>query len=144
MLEFLSATARQHIRVLLAGVLALSAGLGAVPNLNQSHAVGIAALCAALAMVGRGLTAYVPRLSVAHYIGSPVGDWIDAFLHAGLGTFIVLGTGWLDAPNLANWRTAWSAIIVGALAAGAHAVQDLLTKSKYPAPGFGLAAPAKP
>lgn len=140
----LSAMGRAFLRAFAAALLTYSFGILAAPNLDRAYGVGVAALAASIAAGFRVITAYIPQLSFADYFGDPLGNWIDAFFHAGVGALIVGLTGWLGAPELSTWRATLTGIVVGALAAGAHALQDVGTVTKRPAPARGIAEPPKP
>ena len=143
-LTAMSAAGRANIRTFIAAIITFAVGLGAAPNLTDPRDIAVAALAAIGTGLLRVIAAYAPQISFAAYVPPPFGDWIDAFVQSAISTFVLLATGWFSAPNLNEWRSAWTAIIVGALAAGAHAVQDLLTPGRSPSPSFGLPEPRKP
>jgi hypothetical protein len=140
----LSAAGRSFLRAFVGSMLVLTIGILAAPNLNSAYALGIAAAFASVAAGIRAVQAFVPVLSVAHYLPASAkafGAYIDSFLRAFIGALVITVPGWLDAPDLSNWRTLWTAIIVGAVTAGVKAVQDLFTTGRGPVPGLGLPEP---
>lgn len=140
MKELLSAAGRAFLRAFGASVIVYAAGVLAAPNLDRAYALGVAALVASLAAGLRALQAYVPQLTLTHYLGVPFGPWADSFLHGFLGSLLVTWIAILGAPDLSLSRSVAVAAVVGALAAGIRALQGALTAGE--APGrHGLKAP---
>lgn len=142
MLELLSAAGRAFLRAFAAALFVFALGLLAAPNLDSTYMLGVAALAAALSGGFRSLTAFVPQLTFSRYLPFPFGGWFDSFAQAFLATFLVTVMGMLDSPNLVFSTAAWTAVLVGAVAAGAHALQNAMTMGTPPALRIGLRTPA--
>lgn len=132
--ELLSSAGRAFIGAFVASAIALSTGILAAPNLNEAYALGVAALFASIAAGVKVLQEFVPALRFGSYVPQPYGAWLDAFLQAALGAFLVLLVGVLNAPDLATAKSLLSAAVVGALMAGFRALQGLLTPGERPNP----------
>lgn len=141
MVPLLSAAGRAFLRAFLASILVLAPGILSAPNLNKAYLLGVAALVASVAMGIRSLQAYVPEISLVHYLGHPYGDWADSFLRAFLGSLVITLPGVLGAPNLATGRSLAVAAIIGAFTLGIRAIQGFVTVGEHPSPGVGLADP---
>lgn len=140
--DLLSAAGRAFIGAFAVSALALSTGILAAPNLSQAYALGVAALFASVAAGVKALQQFVPQLSFGNYLAQPLGAYLDAFLQAGLGAFLVSLVGVLNAPDLATAKSLALGALVGALMAGFRALQGLVTPGEQPAPskGFGSAS----
>ena len=132
--ELLSAAGRAFIGAFAVSVLTLSTGILAAPNLNQAYALGVAALFASVAAGVKVLQEFVPQLRFGSYISQPFGAYLDAFVQAGLGAFLVSIVGVLNAPDLATAKSLITAAVVGALMAGFRALQGLVTPGEQPNP----------
>lgn len=132
--ELLSAAGRAFVGAFAVSVLTLSTGILAAPNLNEAYALGVAALFASLAAGIKVLQEFVPALRFGSYIAQPFGAYLDAFLQAALGAFLVLLIGVLNAPDLATAKSLAVAAIVGALMAGFRALQGVITPGELPNP----------
>jgi hypothetical protein len=132
--ELLSAAGRAFIGAFAVSALTLSTGILAAPNLNQAYALGVAALFASVAAGVKVLQEFVPQLRFGNYISQPFGAYLDAFLQAGLGAFLVSIVGVLNAPDLATAKSLITAAVVGALMAGFRALQGLVTPGEQPNP----------
>ena len=142
MLSLLSAAGRSFLRAFVASILVLAPGVLSAPNLNKAYLLGVAALCASVAAAIRAIQAYVPEVSVVHYLGHPYGDWADAFLHGFLGSLVITLPGVLGAPDLSTGRSLATAAIIGAFTAGVRALQGFFTTGEHPSPGTGLVEPS--
>lgn len=136
--SLLSSAGRAFIGAFAVSALALSTGVLAAPNLNQAFALGVAALFASIAAGVKALQELVPALQFGQYIKQPFGAYLDAFVQAGLGAFLVSLVGILNAPDLATAKSLAVAAVVGALMVGFRAVQGLVTPGEHPAPSKGL------
>lgn len=132
--DLLSSAGRAFIGAFAVSVVTLSTGILSAPNLNEAYALGVAALFASLAAGVKVLQEFVPALRFGSYIAQPFGAYLDAFLQAALGAFLVLLVGVLNAPDLATAKSLLTAAIVGALMAGFRALQGLLTPGETPNP----------
>ena len=132
--DVLSSAGRAFIGAFAMSALMLSTGILAAPNLNESFALAVAAMFASVAAGVKVLQEFVPQLRFGSYIAQPFGAWLDAFVQAALGAFLVLFIGVLNAPDLATARTLFVAAITGALMAGFRAIQGLLTPGESPNP----------
>lgn len=144
MVSLLSAAGRSFLRAFLAAILVFAPGILSAPNLNQSYLLGVAALLAAIAAGIRAIQAYVPEITLVHYLGHPFGDWADSFLRAFVASLVVTLPGVLGAPDLSTGRSLATAAIIGAFTAGVRALQGIFTAGESPAPGLGLAEPEMP
>lgn len=138
----LSAAGRAFLRVFIPGILALSLGLLAAPNLNQAYAIGVAGLFALLAAATRTLQAFVPMLRFELRLPEPWGAMVDSMIQAAVGAFLTSVIGILDAPNLSTLRSLALAGILAILTAVLRAAQAYLSPQESPAVGGG--ADAKP
>lgn len=132
--ELLSAAGRAFIAAFAVSVVTLSTGILAAPNLNEAYALGVAALFASVAAGVKVLQEFVPQLRFGSYIQQPFGAYLDAFVQAGLGAFLVSLVGVLNAPDLATAKSLIVAAVVGALMAGFRALQGLVTPGELPNP----------
>ncbi len=132
--NLLSSAGRAFIGAFAVSALTLSTGILAAPNLNEAYALGVAALFASLAAGVKVLQEFVPQLRFGSYIAQPYGAWLDAFVQAGLGAFLVSFVGVLNAPDLATAKALVTGAVVGALMAGFRAVQGLVTPGEFPNP----------
>lgn len=132
--ELLSSAGRAFIGAFAVSAVALSTGVLSAPNLDQAFALGVAALFASVAAGVKVLQEFVPALRFGSYIAQPFGAYLDAFLQAAVGAFLVLLVGVLNAPDLATAKSLLTAAIVGALMAGFRALQGLLTPGELPNP----------
>lgn len=136
--NLLSSAGRAFIGAFVVSAITLSTGVLAAPNLNESLALGVAALFASVAAGVKVLQEFVPQLSFASLLPQPYAAYADAFLQAGLGAFLVSLVGVLSAPDLATAKSLITGAVVGALMAGFRALQGLLTPGESPLPGIGL------
>jgi hypothetical protein len=136
-----SAVARMFLRVFIAAVVVYLIGVLEAPDLNTARSIAIAGLVAGAAAVLRFATVYIPKITVAHWIGDPWGSLADSFIHAFLAALIVNALDWLKVPHFHGWRDLWVAIIVGVAGAAVRAVQGLFTTGEFPLPSFGLPEP---
>lgn len=137
----LSAAGRSFLRAFGASLLVLAPGILAAPNLDQSKLLGVAALLSSIAAGIRAVQVFVPQLSFSELLPDEyagLGDYLDSFARAFIGTFLVLLLGILDAPNFDAGKALLSGLLVGALAAGLLAVQKLWTDGEDPAPAVGI------
>jgi hypothetical protein len=132
--DLLSSAGRAFIGAFAMSALALSTGILAAPNLNEAYALGVAALFASVAAGVKVLQEFVPQLRFGNYVPQPYGAWLDAFVQAGLGAFLVSVVGVLNAPDLATAKALLTGAVTGALMAGFRAVQGLLTPGESPNP----------
>lgn len=114
MTAILSNAGRSFLRAFAASLIILLPGISSAPNLNQSYALGVAALVASIAAGLRALQDFVPQLQIPGQYGDYIGSFLRGFLAQGL----VLAIGILNAPDLAIGKAAVVAVITGALTAG--------------------------
>ena len=117
--DALSNAGRSFLRAFAASVIVYAPGILAATNLNESRALGIAALAASFTAGLRVLQDLVPSLQIRGRYGDHVGSFLRAFA----GQFLVAVIGILDAPNVTADRAAVIAALTGALTAGFVAVQ---------------------
>lgn len=140
MKNVLAQAGREFLRAFGAALIILAPGVLAAPNLDQMFLLGVAALASAVAAGLKAVQAFVPQLSFAGLVRQPIAAWLDAFVRAALGAFLVFVVGMLSAPELVWDKAAVVAALVGALSAGFRALEGLLTKGEDPAPQSGLSA----
>jgi hypothetical protein len=138
MVKLLYAAGTAFLRAFGASLLIFSTGILSAPNMSVALSLSIAALLASIAAGLRAIQVFIPQLSFASLVRQPVAAWLDSFTRAALSAFVVSATGWLAAPDMANWRSVWIGVIIGAVAAGIRALQGLLTPGEQPAPSKGL------
>lgn len=136
-----STVARAFVRVFAAAFVVYVGGILAAPNFIAARSLALAGLLAAIAAGLRALTVFVPRISVAHYVGDPWGTAIDSFIQAALASLLVSIPALLSTPDYSTWRQLALAAVLGAATAGVRAVQGLFTIGEKPAPALGLAEP---
>lgn len=136
--KLLFAVGTSFLRAFGAALLTYALGILAAPNLHVGVALSVAALLASIAAGLRAIQVFVPAISFGRFVPQPFGGWLDSFTRAGVSAFIVSATGWLLAPDLANWRSVGVAAVVGALAAGFRAVQGTVTPGESPRPATGI------
>lgn len=137
----LSAAGRAFLRAFVGSVIVLAPGILAAPDLNQSKALGVAALLSSIAAGVRAIQVFVPELSFAGLLPERYrlfGEYVDNFTRAFLATFLTLFLGVLDAPDLNAARAAIAGLLVGGLAAGVLAVQKTFQSGENPAPNIGV------
>lgn len=142
--KLLYAAGTSFLRAAGAAVLIYVTGILAAPNLDTATSLSIAALLGSLAAGLRAVQVYVPQLSFSEFLSQPWAAWLDSFARAALASLLLTLTGWLAAPDLATWRSAGLAAIVGAIAAGFRALQGLGTPGDQPQPSIGLPGPLCP
>lgn len=125
------------LRAFGAGIITYGIGVWAAPNLNAGVALGAAAVASALAAGIRAFQVFVPQFSFksvipAQYVAAAA--WVDSFARSFIGYGLTAATGWLLAPDLANWKAIAVGAVTGAFAAGFRALQGLLTGGEQPAP----------
>lgn len=141
MIALLSAAGRSFLRAFVSALLVLGIGVLWAPDLDHIYLIGVAALVGAFAAGLRALDAYWPQLSLVRWLGHPVGDWADSFLHAFVASLIVVLPGIAGAPNFATEKAFLVAAVVGAFNAGVRALQGFATPGENPAPAVGLKPP---
>lgn len=134
MTTILERAGASFLRAFAAAMLVYSTGVLAAPNLNAAISLGAAAVAASVAAGIRAVQVFIPKLSFKSIVGTVPGAYLDSFTRAFLGVATTGAIGWLEAPNLSNWKAVATGIIVGAFAAGARAMQGLLTAGEHPAP----------
>ncbi len=130
--EVLSSAGRAALIAFGSSVLALSTGVLSAPNFDGALVLAVSALFAGVAAAVKAIQEYVPQLSWGSLLPQPWAAWADAFTQAALGAFLVSLVGFLSAPDLATWKAAATAAIVGALNAGFRALQGAVTKGEAP------------
>ena len=145
MKEKLAAISRRFMAVFLVSFIplvstAFSSINGAIPDYAAFYAAAIAAAFASLAAALKALQEFVPWLSVGARLGlsQPFAAYVDAFVQAGVGAFLVSISGYFEVADFSAWHAALIAIGVGVLAAAWRAVEGLLTKGESPKPAAGL------
>lgn len=137
----LSAIARTFLRTFAGALIIFAPGVLAAPDVGAARGLGVAALLASIAAGIRSVQAYVPQLTLTHYIGASYGVYADSFLHGFLASLVATVPGVLTTPELNGWRSIAVSVLTGAATAGFRSVQGLLTKGESPAPGTGLPDP---
>lgn len=118
--------------------LTFAAGLLAATNLKEFAALAVAGLVASVVAAFKAVQVFVPRLSFAGLVSQPFASWLDAFVIAGLASFLVLVQGVSDAPDYESQKAAVVAAIIGGLQAGFRALEGLFTKGETPVENFGF------
>jgi len=128
-------------RAFLVTFLLAATGILTAPDQVSAVALSWAALLASIVAGLRAIQVFIPGISFAGFVSQPIAAWLDAFTLAFLASFITLLTGWLAAPDLSTWKSAVTAVIIGALTAGVRALQGLATPGDMPAPATGVGKP---
>lgn len=129
------------LRAFGASILVLATGVSTAPNLNQAYALGVAALIASIAAGIKAVQVFAPQLSFVGLLPdsvAPYASWVDSFVRAFVGAFLVAVLGVLNAPDLQTAKALLVAAIVGAVTAGIRALQGLLTQGETPFVEKGL------
>jgi hypothetical protein len=137
----LAVAGRQFLRAFLAALVVYAVGILAAPDLAHVVLVGVAALVASAGAGLAAVLAYFPAFSFVRWLGSPLGHWADAFVYSFLGSLAISLTGAAGAPDLSALHSLVVAALVGALAAGARAVEGLFTTNESPVPALGIEPP---
>lgn len=124
-------------RVFLVTFLLAATGILSAPDMSTALALSLAAFVASLVAGLRAIQVFIPQLSFSSIFPQPVGAWVDSFTRAFLAVFVTLLTGWLAAPEWSTWKSALTAVVIGALTAGVRALQGAVTIGDAPAPGVG-------
>lgn len=130
----------ETLRAMGVAVLAYATGIFNAPNYTAAVALSIAALFAALAAGARVLQKFVPALSWYSLVkkvvdakwAATIAAWMDAFTRAALASFLITITGWLAAPDYSTWHSILVGAVIGALGAGARALQGMITPTELP------------
>lgn len=126
------------LRAFGASVLVLATGVLSAPNLNESYALGVAALIASVAAGIKAVQVLVPSFTFGSLISQPYGAWAHSFARAFLGALAVGVLAVLDAPDLDTAKALATAAIIGAVTAGLRALQGFVSAGESPAPNKGL------
>ncbi len=126
------------LRAFVASIVILVPGVLAAPNLNQSYALGVAALIASVTAGTKALQVFVPQLSFYSLVNPNYAKYLDSFARAFIGTFLTLVIGVLNAPDLGTAKSLLVAALVGAVAAGVRALQAFFTAGEEPSPSTGI------
>jgi hypothetical protein len=125
-------------RAFLVTFLLAATGILSAPDQTTAVALSLAAFVASIVAGLRALQVFIPQISFKPFLPDPIGAWVDAFVLAFLASFVTLLTGWLAAPDWSTWRSALTAMVVGALTAAVRALQGLVTNGDRPAPTTGV------
>lgn len=124
-------------RAFLVTFLIAATGILSAPNQETAVALSWAALVASIVAGLRAIQVFIPQISFKGFFSQPVAAWVDAFALAFLASFVTLLTGWLAAPDWSTWKSALTAVIIGALTSAVRALQGLATDGDQPAPDVG-------
>ncbi len=142
MKNLLEKAGASFLRAFGASILVLAPGVLAAPNLNAAYGLGVAALIASVTAGLKALQVLVPSLSLVGLFQNSkyvvFASWVDSFVRAFLGAFIVGVIGVLNAPDFNTAKALAVAAIVGAVAAALRAVQGIVSADEAPAVGKGL------
>lgn len=146
MLHLLSEAGRAFLKAFGASLLVLLPGVLAAPDLTGAYALGVSAIIAALVGGLGAIQVFVPQLSFKSLFPAQyafVALWVDTFARAFIGSLVTLSVAFLSTPDISVTRAAITGIIVGAVTAGLHALQGLLTPGQQPVPQKGLRVPTE-
>lgn len=145
MLRLFSEVARSFIRAFASSILILIPGVLSAPDLSASKALAAAALISGIVSGIKAVQVFVPTLSFKGVLAgtsyAAYYTWVDSFVRAFVGTFLVSVIGWLTMPNLDWSRSALTALIIGALTTAFRAIQGAGTVGDVPGPQSGLSLP---
>lgn len=119
------------LRAIAVSALAFIPGILNAPNYIEAKALAVGASFAVLAAGLRAIQVFFPQITTGN-------RFADSFLRMFLATFVGSLIGFLSAPDHNAAKAALLALLLGALAAGARAVQAAFTGGETPAPGTGL------
>lgn len=143
MKKLLQEAGREFLKAFGASLVILLPGVLAATNLDQAYALGVSALIASVAAGVKAVQVFVPSLTFVSLFPASlvvVAAWVDAFVRAFVGTFLVTVLSFLNAPDYSAWKAVLVGAVVGAAAAGFRALEGLLTKGEFPARSEGLEA----
>ncbi len=132
--KFLFAVMTAFGRVFIVTFLLALTGILSAPDMSSAVALSLAAFVASLVAGLRAIQVFIPQITFAKLFPQPIAAWVDSFARAFLAVFVTLLTGWLVAPDWSTWKSAVTAIVIGALTAGVRAIQGLATSGDEPAP----------
>jgi hypothetical protein len=112
-------------------------GILSAPDQTAAVALSLAALVASIVAGLRAIQVFIPQISFSEFLPQPIAAWVDAFALAFLASFVTLLTGWLAAPDWSTWKSALTAVVIGALTSAVRALQGLATVGDQPAPAIG-------
>lgn len=135
--KFLFAVMTAFGRVFLVTLLLAATGILTAPDQETAVALSLAALVASFVAGLRAVQILIPGITFARLFPQPIAAWVDSFTRAFLAVFVTLLTGWLAAPDWATWKSAVTAVVIGALTAGVRALQGMATSGDEPAPAIG-------
>lgn len=141
MSDLFATIGRTFLKTFVSSIIVFAPGVLAAPNLSEATALAVAAIVASVSAGLKTIQVYVPQLSVSHWLMPPLGDWADSFVHGFLASLIVTLIGLLSSPELGVSRSIIVAALVGAVNAGARAVQGALTVGEHPGKSYGLPSP---
>lgn len=124
-------------RAFLVTFLVAVTGILSAPDQSAAIALSLSGLVASIVAGLRAIQVFIPQISFKQFIPLPFAAWVDSFALAFLATFVTLLTGWLAAPDWSTWKSAVTAILIGALTAGVRVLQGLATSGNQPAPAMG-------
>jgi hypothetical protein len=131
---FFANVGRTLLKVYGAGLLTVLIGITAQKDLHGAIAFGIAGLMTLTSAAIAAVVTLVPQLSFQQYFPGLVGQVLDAFVHASLGSFLVATAGWFAEPNYSTWHAVLIGAVIGAINVGARAVQAFFTQGEAPNP----------
>lgn len=137
MKDILAAAGRRFLHATVAGFVVFVLGLLAAPDLiwDNVRIYGVVFLIAIGAAALKFIAEVAPFLSVANYVPDKYrvyAAWLDAFLQAGIASFVVNAPGIFNAPDLKTAGAVAVGVLVGALTAAARATEGLLTRAERP------------
>lgn len=137
MKERLAGAGRRFLHTAAAAFVVFILGIVAAPDLilDNLRVYGVVFLIAIGAAALKFIVEIVPYISVANYAPDQYrvyAAWVDAFLQAAVASFAVTGPGIFNAPDLKTAGAIAVAALIGALTAGARAIEGLLTPEERP------------
>lgn len=137
MKEKLAAAGRRFLHAAAAAFLVFILGLLAAPDLiaDAVRTYGVVFLIAIAAAALKFIAEIIPFVSVANYVPDRYrvyAAWVDAFIQAAVGSFVVNAPGIFDAPDLKTAGAIAVAVAIGAITAGVRALEGLLTPAERP------------
>jgi len=133
--DILAGAGRRFLHTAAAAFIVFILGLLAAPDLigDNLRIYGLAFLIALGAAALKFIAEVAPFVSVSHYVPEKYkvyAAWVDAFLQAGIASFVVNAPGVFNAPNLKTAGALAVGVLIGALTAGVRAIEGLLTPSE--------------
>lgn len=140
---FFSNVGKTALKIFGSGLVVLLIGVTSQTTLAGAIAWATAGIFALVGAVLAAIVTLLPQFSWQTYFPGFGGQIADAFTQAALATFLTALAGWFAAPDFSTWHSVLLGAVVGAVNAGARALQAWLTKGETPKRGLGIVPPER-